>query len=111
MTKIEKIKKIGSMFLATSIALTFCSCDKKSSENGNTKFFFSLGKKDNIKAKDIVGSIASNVPISGSEIGKINIMDKFSFVEIPTRYAEEFLDGMMGKQIKGKNVVIEVANK
>ena len=85
--------------------------DKKSSENGNTKFFFSLGKKDNIKAKDIVGSIASNVPISGSEIGKINIMDKFSFVEIPTRYAEEFLDGMMGKQIKGKNVVIEVANK
>lgn len=79
-------------------------------EEGNTKFFLSLGKLDNIKAKDIIGSIASNVAISGSEIGKINIMDKFSFVEVPSQYEEEMLNGMNGKQIKGKNVKIEIAN-
>lgn len=76
----------------------------------STKLFFNLGKKDNIMVKDIVGSVSSNCAISGSEIGKINIMDKFSFVEVPTVYVEEVLNGMKGKPIKGHNVNIEVAN-
>lgn len=81
----------------------------KVAKEGNTKFFLSLGKRDNIKAKDILGSITSNVPISGSEIGKINVLDKFSFVEIPTQYADDVLYCMKGKQIKGKSVRIEVS--
>lgn len=84
---------------------------KMPTDTSNVKLFLSLGKKDNIKVKDIVGSIASNVAISGSEIGKINILDKFSFVEVPARYAEELVEGMYGKKIKGKDVVIEFANK
>lgn len=79
-------------------------------KEGNVKLFLSVGKKDNIKAKDIVGSIASNVAISGTDIGKINILDKFSFVEVPSEYVEEVIFGMKDKKIKGIDFNIEVAN-
>ena len=75
------------------------------------ELFVNVGRKDNIKNKDIVGSIASHAAISGSQIGKIKILDKFSFVEIPGEYVEEVLDGMQGKDIKGRKCNIEVADK
>lgn len=77
----------------------------------NTKLFFSLGKRDKIMVKDIVGSIAANSTISGSCIGKINLLDKFSFVEVPGEYVQDVLVGMQGKQIKGKQVTVEIASK
>jgi len=81
-----------------------------SDDRGNIKLFINLGKLDDIKAKDIVGSISGNTAISGEEIGKIKVLDKFSFVEIPNSYVEDVLNGMSGKQIKGKDVSVEVAN-
>lgn len=82
----------------------------KTNNNENSKLFLNLGKKDKIMVKDIVGSFSSNVAISGSEIGKINILDKFSFVEVPNEYVNEIIVGMKGKQIKGRDVTIEIAN-
>ncbi len=73
------------------------------------KLFFNLGKKDNIKVKDFVGSIAANSGISGDKIGKINILDKFSFVEVPGEYVEDIMNGMKNKQIKGKDCSVEIA--
>lgn len=79
-------------------------------KNGeNIKLFFNLGKKDNIKVKDIVGSIAANCGISGDKIGKINILDKFSFVEVLGEYVEDIINGMQGKQVKGRDLSIEIA--
>ena len=41
----------------------------------------------------------------------INILDKFSFVEVPSEYVEDVLQGMKGKQIKGRNCNVEIAGK
>lgn len=82
----------------------------KMNENGYVELFFSLGKKDKIMAKDIIGSISANTAISGKDIGKINILDNFSFVEVPSIYVDEVLSCMNGNTIKGKKVKIEVAN-
>ena len=75
------------------------------------KLFFNIGKKDNIKVKDFVGSIAANCGISGEKIGKINILDKFSFIEVPGEYVEDILNGMKDKQVKGRNCNVEVAKQ
>lgn len=81
-------------------------------KNGEiVKLFFNLGKKDNMKIKDFVGSIAANCGIQGENIGKINILDKFSFVEVPEEYVEDVLQGMKGKQIKGRDCNVEIANR
>ncbi len=75
------------------------------------RFFVSLGRLDKVKAKDFVGSITANTNIAGNEIGRIDIMDKFSFVEIPSEYEQKFAKIMNGKTIKGKEVRVELANK
>lgn len=79
-------------------------------ENGFVKLFFNLGKKDKIMVKDIIGSLSANTAVSGKEIGKVNILDNFSFVEVPQNFVEDVLSGMNGKTIKRKNVNIEIAN-
>lgn len=79
-------------------------------ENGNVRLFVNVGRKDRIMVKDIVGSFAANSVISGDVIGRVNLLDKFSFVDIPEEHVNDVLIGMKGKQIKGRDVNIEVAN-
>ena len=81
----------------------------KTKKGENVKLFFNLGRKDNMKVKDIVGSIAANCGIQGADIGKINILDKFSFVEVPGEFVEDVIKGMKGKQIKGRDCNVEIA--
>ena len=78
-------------------------------QNGNVRLFVNVGKKDKIMVKDIVGSFSANCSISGDDIGRVNLLDKFSFVDISENSVNEVLAGMQGKQIKGRDVNIEVA--
>ena len=79
-------------------------------EDEEVKLFLNVGRKDNIKVKDIVGSISANTAVAGSDIGKINILDKFTFMEIKGAFVNEILSSMKGKKIKGRDVNIEIAN-
>ena len=81
----------------------------KTKKGENVKLFFNLGRKDNMKVKDFVGSIAANCGIQGADIGKINILDKFSFVEVPGEFVEDVIKGRKGKQIKGRDCNVEIA--
>ena len=76
----------------------------------DVKLFLNVGKKDKIMVKDIVGSISANTAVSGSDIGKINILDKFTFIEVSGKFASEIISLMKGKQIKGRDVNFEIAN-
>ncbi|MCL2860290.1 MAG: DEAD/DEAH box helicase [Oscillospiraceae bacterium] len=80
-------------------------------KNGMVEVFINVGKLDNIRVKDIIGSIVGNTGISGEDIGKVNLLEKYSFAEIQKEYIEDVIVGMKNKQIKGKDVNIEIANK
>ena len=85
--------------------------DKIQDKDGMVEVFINVGKLDNIKVKDIVGSITGNTGVSGEDIGRINLLEKYSFAEIPKEYIEDVIKGMKDKQIKGRNVNIEIAKK
>ncbi|HEV7347193.1 DEAD/DEAH box helicase [Telluribacter sp.] len=80
-----------------------------SAEPGMTRLFLSLGRKDNIQPRDIVGAIAGEANIPGKAIGAIDIYDKFTFVDVPERDARAVLRAMDGNTIKGKQVQIDIA--
>lgn len=82
-----------------------------SDEHGMVKLFLTVGKKDRIAVKDIIGAITSQTTISGKDIGKVILLDSYSFIEVPEEFVEEVMDGMHDRQIKGKNVKIEIAEK
>lgn len=78
---------------------------------GMVRFFLNIGRKDRIKAKDIVRAVGDKTGISSSIIGKVDIYDKFSFMEIPNTSARDVLNAMNGAKIRGRSVNIEPANK
>ena len=78
-------------------------------EAGMTRLFLSLGRKDHILPKDIVGAIAGEAKISGKAIGAIDIYDKFTLVDVPESEARAVLRAMDGNTIKGKPVQIDIA--
>lgn len=78
---------------------------------GMVRFFINVGRKDRVKAKDIVRAIAEKTGLSSSIIGKIDIYDKFSFVEIPDNSAQDVLSAMNGSKMKGRSINMEPANK
>lgn len=78
-------------------------------EEGMTRLFINLGRKDNVSPNHIVGAIASEARIPGRVIGQIDMYDKFTFVEVPHRDVRKVIDGMRGKTINQREASIEVA--
>ncbi len=50
---------------------------------------FSLGKQDGIKAKDIVGALSALTGLDSIKIGKIDVMESTSTVEVPKEYIQD----------------------
>ena len=73
--------------------------------------FINLGKKDNLQVSDLVKFIASNCEIKGKEIGRVDMLEKFSFFEVPKNHLENVMTSLIGESLKGRKVNIEVANK
>ncbi len=115
---LEKLLQKNDIKIVAKALLSLITNKKEIKEKQNfdfkpgeeIKLFLNVGKKDKIMVKDIVGSISANTAVSGSDLGKINILDKFSFIEVPGEYVNEILTSMKDKQIKGRDVRIEVAN-
>jgi ATP-dependent RNA helicase DeaD len=72
------------------------------------RFFLNLGKKDGIRPRDILGAVAGECDIPGSDIGEIEILDKFSFFTSAKEHKNVILKVMNNTSIKGKDVVVEL---
>jgi ATP-dependent RNA helicase DeaD len=65
------------------------------------KIVLNLGNEQHIGPNHIVGAITERTSLSGSDIGKIEILNRTSIVEIPATSKQEVLDAMNGSKIKG----------
>lgn len=75
------------------------------------RLFVNAGKKNQIRAKDIVGAFAGETGVPGKLIGSIEIYDDYTYVDVPYEYAKDIIEGMEGNKIKGKKINIEKAKK
>lgn len=75
------------------------------------RLFVNAGKKNKIRAKDIVGAFAGEAGIPGKSIGHVDIYDDYTFVDVPSEYAKDVIVAMKNNKIKGKKINIEVAKK
>ncbi len=87
------------------------SFEDTGAESGMVRLFINIGRKQNIRPKDILGAIAGETGISGKLIGTIDIYDGYTFVEVPREHANDVLTVMKNNTIKGKTINIEPANQ
>ena len=60
------------------------------------------GKKNKVRAGDILGALSKDIGISGEQIGKIDIFDFKSFVAIDKKSMRSAFDGLKRGKIKGR---------
>ena len=76
-------------------------------QKGMTRLFINVGKKDRVSPGDILGAITGETGIAGSQVGAIDIYDKFTFVDISKEDVDNVVSSI--ETIKGKKVNVEVA--
>ncbi|WP_312700457.1 DEAD/DEAH box helicase [Sedimentibacter sp.] len=75
------------------------------------RFHVNLGKKQGIRPGDILGAVAGECDIPGSDIGEIEVLENYSFFNAASEHKNRILKSMTGSQIKGKDVIIEVSKE
>ena len=69
--------------------------------------YIGKGKRDKISRGDIVGFLCKKGGLQGSEIGKISVEERFTYVAIARGRLRQVLKNTAGEKIKGIKTVIE----
>lgn len=60
------------------------------------------GRKDKVRAGDILGALTGNTDLTGNQIGKIDIFDKLAYVAVESAIAKQALKILTDGKIKGR---------
>ena len=78
------------------------------SDDGFTKLFVSLGSRDGMRVGDLVGAILGETGIDSGSIGKIDLRENFSRVEIAGDQVDRVISSMNGTTIRGRSVRVDL---
>ncbi len=80
-------------------------------EEGYTRLFINLGKRDNFFAREIINLVNRYVRDSKIEIGRIDLTTNCSFFEIPTEDVPEVMSKMKRAKAGDRKVVVDYADR
>lgn len=72
-----------------------------------TRLFLSVGKRDGIAARDLLGAIAGEAQVEGRQVGRIEVRDAFSRVEVQDSVAQRVIQALNGTSIRGRSVRVD----
>jgi ATP-dependent RNA helicase DeaD len=70
-----------------------------------SRLFINVGKRDRAAAKDLVGALIREAGLAKEEIGRIEVRDAFSLVEVDAAAVDRAVAGLRGVTIRGRRVV------
>ena len=70
--------------------------------------YISAGRKDKMRPGDILGALTGEAGFAAKDIGKIEILDRFSFVAVSTEILQEALKKLQNGKIKGRKLRVEL---
>lgn len=82
---------------------------ERGTEAGFERLFINLGSKDGVGPKNIIGLINDSDPKLNAEIGRIEILRNFSFVEVESKHAQKLVSVVSGAQYNDRTVSLELA--
>ncbi|MBB4034485.1 ATP-dependent RNA helicase DeaD [Dysgonomonas hofstadii] len=77
-------------------------------ERGYSRLFINVGRTDNVNPATLMGLVNDFVP-EKIAIGRIDIMQNFSFFEVPERDAQKVIKSMSRQEQNGRRLSVEVA--
>ena len=71
--------------------------------------YIGKGKKDKISKGDILGYLCKTCGVEGSEIGRIDVYERYAYVAVERKTADRIVKISKGAKIKGVRTIIEKA--
>ena len=85
---------------------------ERQAEKGFTRLFLNLGKTDGFYANQIIELINRNMKKQRTNIGRIDLMQNFSFFEVAEEQAQDVIKTLNKVSLnEGRKVVVEVAGE
>jgi ATP-dependent RNA helicase DeaD len=72
------------------------------------RLFVNLGEKDGVRAQELVTAVTTEAGIPGSQIGKVEVRDTHSLVEVAASVAALVADKLSGSVVRGRKVQARV---
>ena len=83
----------------------------REAEPGYARLFLNMGKKDGFFAAQIIELINRNMRGAHPEIGRIDLMQNFSFFEVPQEEAADIIRALNKVNVGGRRIVVEEAGE
>lgn len=75
------------------------------------RVFVSIGQRDGLRPADIVGAFTGEAGIKGEQIGRIEIRDTFTVVELDAGAAERVIRALNGTTMRGRSIRVDFDRK
>ncbi len=72
------------------------------------RVYIGVGKKDGVTVNDIVATLTKDVRVDRTKIGKIELRDAFTLVELPAQEAEAIARALTGTTIRRKRITARI---
>lgn len=76
-----------------------------------SRLFISVGERDGVRPSDIVGAITGESGIKGEEVGRVDIRDTFSVVEVASAGADRVIRALNGTTMKNRALRVDYDRK
>lgn len=83
----------------------------KEAASSFTRLFVSIGSRDNVRPADIVGAITGEAGVKGDQVGRVDIRESFSVVEIAADVAEKVIRSLNGTTMRGRSLRVDFDRK
>ncbi len=83
--------------------------DRRSGNTQFTRFFINLGSIAGVNAAILIGIINDNTHTRNMEIGKIDIMKRFSFFEVEKHNQKDIIQSFKNAKFRDQKIIVEVS--
>lgn len=83
----------------------------KDSVSDYIRLFLTVGRMDKLSPKQLLEFLNDNAGVNREDVGDIDILEKFSFVNVSESVSDEIIKSCSGKRLCGRRLNIEVSKK
>ena len=80
-------------------------------QGARAKLVVGAGRASEIEPADVVAAIVDNTALNGEDVRNVRVLERFTFVEVPLDRAEEIVQKVNGKRVRGVPIKLEVAGR
>jgi ATP-dependent RNA helicase DeaD len=89
--------------------LSFDYTENSIAQESDVRLFLSIGRIDKVTPRVLIEFLRNSSGIGTNEIGDIDVLNNFTFVNVPERVVDIILKKSSGKRLLNKRVNIEIA--